>query len=399
MGNRGGKTPGAIVAMLTVVALMAGATTIALAFSMAFPIPWDGLGKVGSIALHLSPHLLLGSLAALLLVLVSSSARARVAAGIFTIVMGMTAILAVAPVIALQRAANRLGVPLSVGEYVANAARINVGGPREDLSVVYGTARDGSKLRLDVWRTGDSDEGPRRPAMLILHGGAWNHGTRSMTPDWDRWFSARGYEVFDVEYRLAPPVRWLDEIGDVKSALGWVAEHADQYHLDPARICVMGQSAGGNLAMLAAYSMEDARLPASTAVPNVAVRAVINLYGPTDLGLLYQQSHSLAYARAALEEYIGGSPAQVPERYRMLSPLMHVGPKSPPTLSLLGGSDRLIVSEHVTRLARALDAVGVANETILLPACDHGFDFIWGGFGTQIARARIRQFLGRYDPQ
>jgi acetyl esterase/lipase len=55
-----------------------------------------------------------------------------------------------------------------------------------------------------------------------------------MLPDWNRRLNAVGYEVFEMEYRLPPPLRWLNEIGDVKSVLGGTAVHAAEYHGDHA---------------------------------------------------------------------------------------------------------------------------------------------------------------------
>ena len=202
--------------------------------------------------------------------------------------------------------------------------------------------------------------------------------------------------VFDVEYRMAPAVRWTDEVGDIKCALGWVATHAGAYHLDPSRISIMGHSAGGNLAMLAAYSAGNPRLPPSCDVPTVPARSVINLYGPADLTRLYGTSGSLGYIQHVLTQYIGGRPEEFPDRYRALSPLTHVGAKTPPTITLLGESDRIIPTTQAQILDQALTRAGVAHETDLLPGNDHGFDVNWGGFATQFARYKIRTFLQRH---
>ena len=245
-------------------------------------------------------------------------------------------------------------MPLSLGTYLANAGHLNMGLPQPERSVAYGTASDGAKLELDVWRTGRPNTGPLRPAIVFVHGGAWTHGHRGMLPDWNRWLNELGYEVFDVEYRMPPPVRWLDEIGDVKSALGWVAAHAAEYHVDPARISIMGGSAGANLSMLAAYSAGDPRLPPSTDVPPVAVRSAINFYGPTDMTLLYRTCKSPEYVRPLMKEYLGGTPDDFPERYRALSPLSHITAKAPPTITLIGTSDRLVSADHATLLDQAL---------------------------------------------
>jgi acetyl esterase/lipase len=380
---------------LTGIAVLLAAITATVAYGMLRPVRWDGLGRFGAAALLFPLHLLVATLVAAMLALLARRAGAVLATRVFGLVVVLTAGMALIPAFAAWRQARRLNVPLSLGTYLAHARHVNVGAPELDRSVVYGTTADGTKLELDVWRTGEPDSGPLRPAVVIVHGGAWTHGHRSQSPAWNRWLNQRGYEVFDVEYRLPPPVRWLDEIGDVKAALGWVATHAADYHVDAARISVMGASAGGNLAMLAAYTAGDPRLPPSTGVPPVAVRSVVNFYGPTDMSLLYRTCESPDYLRPRMRAYLGGTPEEFPDRYAALSPVSHVGAKSPPTITLIGTSDRLVSADHAELLERALAKAGVPHETYFLPANDHGFDANWGGFGTQIARAAIDRFLER----
>ena len=382
--------------LLAAVAIVLLALEAGLAVCMTLPVRWDGLGKLGAIALFFPLHLLLVAAAAGLLALVAVWSDARLAERTFTAAGLLALLMALVPAGATWWRARQLGVPLSVGNYLANARHLNSGRPHPDRTVVYGVAPDGTQLELDVWRSGKRDTGPPRPAILLVHGGAWAHGNRSMLPDWNRWLNELGYEVFDVEYRLPPPVRWRDEVGDVKSALGWIALHAAEYHVNPARINLMGGSAGANLALLAAYTTGDPELPPSTDVPAVNVRAVVDFYGPVDMALLYRTCKSPDYVRPLMVAYLGGTPDEVPDRYRLLSPLVHVSAASPPTLALLGTSDRLVSRDHATLLDHALGEAGVPHETVLLPANDHGFDANWGGFGTQIARAKIADFLQRY---
>ena len=386
---------GVLAWVLTLVAFLLAVIMTMVAYYMLNPVNWDGPGKFGAIALLFPLHLLAVMVVAAGLGWLAWRSGARLATGLLTLVAVLTATMALVPSVAVWKRARQLGVPLSPGAYLAHAGRLNEGLSQPDRSVVYWTAKDGTKLELDVWSTGKPNSGPLRPAVVIVHGGAWSHGNRSMVPAWDRWLNELGYEVFDVEYRLAPPVRWQDEVGDVKCALGWVAAHAAQYGLDPARISTMGFSAGGNLAMVAAYSAGDPQLPPSCDVPPVKVRSVVNIYGPADLVLGYRSSGSLRYVQAALRQYIGGTPEEFPERYRALSPIQHIGAKTPPTFTVLGESDRLVPVNQAHVLDQTLARAGVAHETVLLPANDHGFDVNWGGFGTRIARAKIRAFLQR----
>jgi acetyl esterase/lipase len=160
---------------------------------------------------------------------------------------------------------------------------------------------------------------------------------------------------------------------------------------------MMGNSAGANLTMLAAYSIGDSQLPPSTDVPPVAIHSVINFYGPTDLARLHRNCKSPEYVHAAFKEYIGGTPDEFPDRYLVLSPLTHVSAKSPPTITFLGSSDRLVATDQAELLNQALTKAGVPHELYFLPGNDHGFDVNWGGFGTQIARAKIKDFLKRHQ--
>ncbi len=98
--------------------------------------------------------------------------------------------------------------------------------------------------------------------------------------------------------------------------------------------------------MLTAYSAGDPRLPPSTDVPPVTIRSVINFYGSSDIALLYRTCESPDYVRPLTREYIGGPPQEFPDRYRLLFPLTHVTAKAPPTITILGTSDRLVSLPH-----------------------------------------------------
>jgi len=381
---------------LTLLASGFAVGTATVAYCMLRPVPPNGVGRLGTLALLYPLHVLALSLVGLGLALVASRGGARLAARLCICTILLIAILGIAPTTALMWQARTLNVSLSLASYLAHALHVNRGGPDLERTVVYGIAKDGTKLELDVWRTGRPNSGPLRPAVVIIHGGGWTNGNRSMHPDWDRWLNGLGYEVFDIEYRMPPVGRWSDEVGDVKTALGWVAVHAADYHVDPTRISLMGYSAGGNLAMLAAYSMGHEPWPPSTDVHPVAVRSIINFYGPTDMALLYRMSPAPEYTDSFVR-YTGGTLEDVPERYRRLSPLSYIDAKAPPTITLHGTRDRLVSHEHALLLDQALREASVPHEMVLLAFSDHSFDVNWGGFATQIARAKIRAFLEHHS--
>jgi acetyl esterase/lipase len=199
-------------------------------------------------------------------------------------------------------------------------------------------------------------------------------------PAWTAWLNELGFVVFDIDYRLAPPERWRDAVADVEAALAWVVAHSGSYDVDPGRLTVMGHSAGGHLGLLAAYG-------------GGPVRSAVNVYGPVDLAALHRDSGSRRYIDQCLRAFVGGGPDDVPDRYHATAPLAAVGPAAPPTITVLGESDRIVPRAQAAALDAALACAGVAHETVLLPGTDHAFDLNWGGFGTQVARTRIARFL------
>src|SRR6202022_3108945 len=98
-------------------------------------------------------------------------------------------------------------------------------------------------------------------------------------PTWNRWLAERGYLVLDIQYRLAPAAGWREAVGDIGRATTWLRANADDLGVDPGRIALLGRSAGGHLALLAAFTAD-----ASDQQPPCCV---IAFYAPSDLTRLY----------------------------------------------------------------------------------------------------------------
>src|SRR5437870_10100298 len=117
---------------------------------------------------------------------------------------------------------------------------------RED--VVYAHA-DGVPLRFDHYRPGKVTGAA--PAVVFVHGGAWMHGDPSQAAGNALHFARRGIATFSISYRLAPAHRFPAPLDDVRRGLRFVRAHATELGIDPARIALMGLSAGAHLVMLA----------------------------------------------------------------------------------------------------------------------------------------------------
>jgi acetyl esterase/lipase len=267
-------------------------------------------------------------------------------------------------------------------------------------------------LLCDLWQP-PSGVAPSGLALVYLHGSAWtildkDVGTRPLF----RHLAAQGHVVMDVAYRLYPETDLLGMVGDARRAIAWMKAHGKEYGVNPDRVVVGGGSAGGHLALLAAYTPADPALsPDDVRDADLSVRAVISCYGPTDLRACYYYWHQdqepspvqrpaesgdpanpllramlgPAYDRLGLakmpyagklEPLLGGTPEIVPERYAVFSPISHVHPGCPPTLLIQGEEDIITPVTATNLLCEQLVAAGVPTVNIVFPHTDHGFDLV-----------------------
>ncbi len=301
------------------------------------------------------------------------------------------------PLISTLPIASEQVISFSLKRYFSG---FNSSGTQTQNFITYTFAQiDGKNLQLDVYSP-TNETANNGASVITVHGGSWNGGTRSEFPQWNAWLAENGFTVFDIDYRLAPQPNYLTATGDVKCAVRWVKGHAAAFKISPERIALLGRSAGAHLALLAAYSAGDARLTATCAdkEPSEDVRAIVSFYAPIDLLWGYDNpaNQLVIDGPATLARFLGGSlheSAELRERFVLASPTAHVKKNTPPTLLIHGGQDQLVRSENMTRLAEKLKEAGVPHKTLFLPYAQHGFDYNFNGFGSQISQAAILDFL------
>jgi acetyl esterase/lipase len=284
-------------------------------------------------------------------------------------------------------------VELSLGQYLfgsRDAQAVSVGRTTETFATV-----GGQTLKLDIYLAPPGETTRQRAAIVVVHGGSWSAGERSDYPLWNEWLARQGYAVFDIDYRLAPQPNWQTATGDVKCAVAWVKQNAGRFAVDPARVALFGRSAGGHLALLAAYSTDEAALAPSCTAPDARVRAVVSLYAPTDLkwGYEHPANPRVLDGPGKIRDFAGGSPASEPEAVRLASATTHVKAGSPPTLLFHGGRDQLVNDRHMTLLAERLSQHHVPHRTLLIPYAQHAYDYNFDGWGSQLTRPLLLQFL------
>ena len=229
--------------------------------------------------------------------------------------------------------------------------------------------------------------------MLFFHGGGWVTGSKDDVGFWAVPFVTAGYAVVAASYRLADVAHAPAAVEDARCALAWVGAHRSHYRLDTSQLITAGNSAGGHLALMAGLLNGEPEFDGSCATAPVPVRAIVNLYGVTDvLDLIGGEA-----GRPAIPEdwpfaiaWIGNAPDRI-RRARRVSPLTWIDPHDPPVFSVHGTADSTIPYRHALELQAALAHAGVRNELVSLADRGHG-DFTLAEWADIVRR--MLAFLG-----
>jgi len=245
------------------------------------------------------------------------------------------------------------------------------------VDLAYGQA-GGETLRLDLARPKEG-KGPF-PAIVCIHGGGWAAGSRKDAGPLALELARRGYVAVAVSYRLAPKHRWPAQIEDVKRSIRWLRANAAKYRVDVERIGAVGVSAGAHLAALVGTTTPKDKLEGpGDEGQSSRVRAVVGWAGPYDFvaglgGLVNQEAQQGQTAGTLVSQFLGGSPAEAPEKYKAASPTTHASKDDPPFLLVHGGADRLVPMEQAELFEKALRAAGVEVELRRYPDAGHGLE-------------------------
>jgi acetyl esterase/lipase len=249
---------------------------------------------------------------------------------------------------------------------------------------------NGHESKLDIYRRRGA--GGPDPVMIYFHGGGWVSGHKGDGMMYTLAWLEMGWDVVNVEYRLAAVAPAPGAVEDCLCALRWVVSHAAQNQIDPARAVVMGDSAGGHLALMTGMAPASAGLdrpcnPSGDA-PVTKVAGIVNWYGVTDVPDLLQDPK---HREGTLQWF-----ANVPNREdlaRIVSPVTWARSGLPPIITIHGDSDPSVPYRQALKLRDALNAVHARNELVTIRGGKHG------GFTPEErvhAYVAIRKFLARY---
>jgi acetyl esterase/lipase len=238
-------------------------------------------------------------------------------------------------------------------------------------NITYLTA-SGYESKLDVYQRRGTGT---HPTVIYFHGGGWILGTKEASAmNFLPWLEM-GWNVVNVEYRMARVALAPAAVEDGLCALRFAVAQAKTYGIDTNRIVLTGESAGGHLALTTGMIPDSAGFTnvcaaggfttSESAVPKVA--AIINWYGITDVADLLAGSNSKSYA----VQWLGSLPNRE-ALARSVSPITYVRSGLPPILSIQGDADPIVPYSQNVRLRDALTKAGDSVELLTIPGGGHG---------------------------
>jgi acetyl esterase/lipase len=261
----------------------------------------------------------------------------------------------------------------------------------QDVVTGQGGGRD---LHAEIASPSDAT-GPL-PAVIYIHGGGWIGGDYHGGPI--QGLAKAGYFAASIEYRLSNEAKWPAQIEDCKLAVRWLRANAAKYNVDPNRIGVWGDSAGGHLVTCLGTMADEKQYEGNGGWPGVssAVQAVVDYYGPTD----FMDPGKYSPQAIDLTEKLFGVPhAQNPDLWKSGSPLAYVKAGDPPMLLVHGDSDGLVPLAQSLVFDEALTKAGVPHQLVIVKNANHGFAPVGGKAidpsGAEIA-AITKAFFDKY---
>nr|WP_314180027.1 alpha/beta hydrolase [uncultured Campylobacter sp.] len=238
------------------------------------------------------------------------------------------------------------------------------------------------------------------PAVLFVPGGGFisSNKTKFLQPRMD--IAQAGYVVAAIEYRVAPEVKFPDPLIDVKSAVRFLRANADRLGIDPAKIAVMGNSAGGYLAAMTGTTNGVKEFDQGENLSESSdVLAVIDIYGLSDLAKIghgyakeLEEEHYSASAPEGLwlngmatNSRTSGDVLKYPERAVKANPINYVSAATPPFLIMVGDQDKRVSPNQSELMHEALLQKGADSKLIVVKGADHG--------GPQWAQKQISDIL------
>jgi len=224
----------------------------------------------------------------------------------------------------------------------------------------------------------------KAPCVIVIHGGSWSQGDEKQLPDLNSYLADRGYQVAAISYRLAPTYKSPAPVEDTRDAMNYLIANSEKLNIDTNNFILLGRSAGGQIALVAAYSFHDPR-----------IKGVISYYAPADMiwGGKIKGNPFVLNTEKVFADYLGGNIEQLPQKYSECSSCEYVNSSSTPTLLIHGAIDPLVAFEHAIRLQKKLNAFHIKNYFLDLSNATHGCDYNINGPSGQLSTYAVERFI------
>lgn len=227
-----------------------------------------------------------------------------------------------------------------------------------------------------------------KPAIVYFPGGGFTSAA------WDKFIEMRmaladaGFVVAAAEYRTVPDT-FPAPVVDGKAAIRYLREHAKEYGIDPSRIGVLGDSAGGYMAQMMALTNGDKAFEQGDFLNQSSdVQAAVTLYGisnllnigegfPTAIQKVHESpavTEALLVHGSAFRDWPGAAIGSDKQKALAASPMGRINGKKPPFLIMHGSADTLVSPQQSAQLYKSLTAEGNKAEYVLLEGAEHGDD-------------------------
>lgn len=259
--------------------------------------------------------------------------------------------------------------------------------PRIYAGVEYASAGMQS-MRMDLYVPAGAKSPP--PVVIYIHGGDWMFGSRRRLPV--LFLLDKGFAVASIDYRLAPKFRFPTQIRDCRDAVAFLRSTARTYHIDPARIGVCGESAGGHLAALLGTAPDEKQFVgtrgggaggagkgAGKGNVDCRVQAVCSISGPMDIEYLGGMADMVQdfIGEHPIQQLLGGTTEQKRDLARLASPIRHVTADAPPFLLVIGEKDWVVPPILGRQMHKALVDAGAESQLHEISGMGHDMRAIW----------------------
>ncbi|WP_237389642.1 alpha/beta hydrolase [Bacillus sp. USDA818B3_A] len=233
-----------------------------------------------------------------------------------------------------------------------------------------------------------------RPLIIYIKGGGWgrNHPQKTFIfiPQLVQ-FAKSGYVVASVEHRTSHEAKFPAQLYDIKAAIRYLKEHAEQYGIDSERVGVWGSSSGGHLAALVGTTggVEQLEGQSGKLSEDSSVQAVVDWYGPTDFLQMSKYPASIDFDAPDSPEsmLIGGPIQENEEKVKKANPITYITPDDPPFLIMHGDRDRRVPYNQSVLLYSALKKAHVEASMYKIQGAGHG------GFARPVILNTVQAFF------